>query len=1061
MRAEETELPRLGAGRITILALLFFISGACGLVYEVVWSKRLELIFGSTTYSIGVVLAAYMAGLGVGAWALGRLADRPGHPMRRYALLEIAIGVYGLAAPFLLDGVEWIYVALGGAGGLWLKATLGFLTVLPATLLMGGTLPVLARPLVRERAHVQRAVGMLYGINTLGAVAGAALAGLVLVSWLGMDVASRATGLVNIALGVLVLVAAKNLVPAVEEPAAEAVGADEVAHEGGGRRWVTIAAATTFGCGAVALAMEVAWTRALTLAFGATEHAFTIVLAATLLGIGLGSLVAIPLRRLGSPLEALCRALVLLVAASCVFLYQYERLPALIFSAAQPRYLYYEQLLALFFGASTLALLPATLALGIAFPLSVQLGAQAAERTGRSVGRLYLANTAGAILGSLAGSFLLVPWIGAQGVVRLGTVLASAGLLALVFAGKSWAGWRVGQVLRLGATGLVFLVLSLVAPRWDTRLLDLDPVRKISNVDRQPGSFRHHLRRAGPRQIYAREGLNAYVTVRSDGRNTTLALGGKVDASNVEDMPTQILLGTVPFLAKPDASRVLVVGAGSGVTLRVAHEFPLVTQLDLVEIEEAVIEAARLHFTDVNHGVLEEQGVNIIYEDARTFLIASPGEPYDVIISEPTNPSIAGVANLFTLEHYENARERLTEDGVYLQWIQLYEADDWMGRSMLRTFLEAFPYADAWASEGPDVLMLGSNQPLQYDRGSISSLVESNPGLSRDLQRYLDHQTADDLLSRHLLGRDQLMPLVSGGTVLRDRVPILAGHAARVRYDALRAQVLMDEIMKTSLDRARLCPPNTVGAPGNTALRTAAARHLVRVLPQWARYAVGQLEDPTAFLIRARTESTTELSEMVGLLNRGLKLAPNDPELLIALAEAYAAGGQPSQVGLTLRKIRPEQRNARYYLVRAHILSAQDPNRVAALRASFESLEPRDLEFVDVLLSLTVQSAIRQPDALVLLRELADAEPDDRAKSMALASALYQRGSFEESQRVVEDLMDRNDLYYFQPARMLQLEAAAAQEGVEVRGLIQGLIRDYPDFAMQTEFTRFIRMLRE
>lgn len=1065
--------PELQVSRVAVMALLFFCSGATGLVYEVAWSKRLELTFGSSSHSIGIVLAAYMAGLGLGAWLLGRWADRPGSPARRYALLEAGVGCCALLAPWLLDAMDALYVALGGAGGLFTKGLLGLVTILPATLLMGGTLPVLARSLVDRGGDTQRAVGLLYGFNTLGAVVGTLLSGLWLLHTLGMDHTSRIVGLINLTLAGAALLLGPRLAPDVGPAAARApLGSSPDGPEARARRG-QLALWATFGCGLVALALEVAWTRALGLAFGSTGHGFTIMLAATLLGIGLGSLLAARVSQdERTPLRGLVVALLVLAAANFLFLSLYELLPRFFFVLAQTRYLYYEQLLLVLFVVATAALLPATTALGVAFPCCTQLGTPAAGEAGERVGRIYLANTLGAIAGSLLGAFAFVSWLGTEGTIRAGACASGLGAAWLAWEARRTGGWTQERARALAALGGALAAAALLPPLmgtgWDPSSLDLAPTRLLAQpVPAQPGSYENAFHHGGSKLLYRRDGLNAYVSVRYTGRATSLMLGGKADASTLGDMSTQLLCGVLPFLAHPQAKRTLVIGAGSGVTVRVVSDFPSVERLDLIEIEPAVVEAARLHFGSVNDGALDRPEVRIVYEDARSFLLcADERQPWDVIVAEPTNPWIAGVANMFTLEHYRNAARVLAEDGVYLQWVQLYESDEWMARSMLRTVCQAFEHVDLfWANPG-DLLLLASKRPLRYDLAAIRQVVSANPGLMRDLWPRMHARAPDELLARYLMPGTVLAQLVQGGEVLHDRYPRLEAGAARARYESFSANALQRQLWEAHLRLPELTPALTgPERPDPIALRVAFGRQLAELsLDGHLHDLLSGVDHPEALAMLAHLEPDPD-RHAAALLD-ALARHPGSPELLLELALMHVQRGQLDQARLRLAELSllPGPRRALYYLLRGAVLD-RDRREGAeeAVRLAEEGLAvlmPRETE-MDLrrqLLSQIADCAPRAPRAVEVLSDYVRARGGDDEGGLSLARALLAVNRPADALDVLARMEDPEagmSMGWVVSVRLLRLHALQLlRDEPAWREELRRFLRDFPGEAVRPEVIR-------
>src|SRR5437867_2938569 len=662
-------------------SLLFLLSGATGLVYELLWVRLLYQAFGSTVQSVTTVVAAYMGGLGLGAWLLGRWADRHARPAALYGGLEIAIGVFGLVSPLVLSLAHRVYVAaagawqLSGAASVALRFGLAALALLVPTTLMGGTLPVLTRAFMgADRAALQPSLGRLYGLNTLGAVLGTALAGFFLIEYVGIRASLWGTALVNLSIGVVAL--------RLPDPRGEARGesADRGREPGEApahalqRVALLLLALTAFA----SLLDEIAWTRVLVMIVGGSTYAFTLVLLVFLLGIGVGS--AVVARRSAPAPEAAADVALAqgVTAAGAAALFVVFGLP--------PRYIIAvfqaqslgatERLLAMGFGVGAVVLIPA-LGMGMTFPLLTDVVALRDVARGSDVGRAYALNTLGSIAGAVLTGFVLVATLGTDRTLRIGVAInACAALtLAVLVARRVAEGSEQHHRLRLrviGAGGLasVGLAVALAAPRWSTRLIDLGP----SIYARQPmtaGARQDFLEHRGVRQLAYREGWNATVSVWESGTGRTLKVNGKADASDHGDMDTEILLGLAPVAARPGATAALVIGYGSGVTTHVLAAVPGMERVRVVEIEPAVLDMSRF-FLHVNDTVLTRPTVSVVVDDARSALQIDRAR-YDVIVSEPSNPWLAGVATLYTPEFFQIVRARLTEGGVFSQWVQLYQ----------------------------------------------------------------------------------------------------------------------------------------------------------------------------------------------------------------------------------------------------------------------------------------------------------------------------------------------------------------------------------------------------
>src|SRR5881396_1731440 len=704
-------------------SLLFFLSGATGLVYELLWVRVLYQTFGSTIQSVTTVVAAYMGGLGLGAWLLGRRADRHERPAALYGRLEIAIGVFGLASPLVLAVTHHIYVgtaaalALDGAASVALRFALAGVVLLIPTTLMGGTLPVLTRAFTADRAELQHSLGLLYGLNTLGAVVGTALAGFFLIEYVGVRASLWATATINLALGgiALWLSGSRADAPAAAPP--------HPGREPGERpspalrnTALLLLALTAFA----SLLDEIAWTRVLVMIVGGSTYAFTLVLLVFLLGIGIGSAV-VARRRAPASEAAVDTALaqgVTAAGARALFVV-FGLLPRYIIAVFQTQSLgATEQLLAMGFGIGAVVLIPA-LGMGMTFPLLTDLVALRAVARGSDVGRAYALNTLGSIAGAVLTGFLLVATLGTDRTLRIGVAInACAALtLAVLVARRVAEGSEQHHRLRLrviGAGGLasVGLAVALAAPRWSTRLIDLGP----SIYARQPmtaGARQDFIEHRGVRQLAYREGWNATVSVWESGTGRTLKVNGKADASDHGDMDTEILLGLAPVAARPGATAALVIGYGSGVTTHALAAVPGMERVRVVEIEPAVLDMSRF-FLHVNDTVLTRPTVSVVVDDARSALQIDRAR-YDVIVSEPSNPWLAGVATLYTPEFFRIVRDRLTDGGVFSQWVQLYQLPTPVVAGIVRNLAAVFPHVQIWFSSPGDVIVLGSTQPLRYD----------------------------------------------------------------------------------------------------------------------------------------------------------------------------------------------------------------------------------------------------------------------------------------------------------------------------------------------------------
>jgi spermidine synthase len=718
-----------------------FLSGAASLALEVVWTRLLRLVFGSTTLAISTILVAYMLGLGLGGLLGGRVAERLRNGVRTYGWMEIAIALYALVVPAVLGFLPRLDGGLFGVLDFWPAAFVRFAIVLLILLLptvcMGATLPVLVSALVRQPGQIARRVGLLYGVNTLGAVCGVFVATFVFFPTVGLWWTNTLGAILDLIVGALAIAVVAPRVAAsfpLRQPASlpeeGPVSLSLLAKEGPGevrpptaapiasppsppRDLPATVALTSYAIvGFTALSYEVCWTRALSMIVGSSVYAFATMLMAFLSGIALGSILAHRwFDRLERPLPVYGVGLALLGCAALGTFLSFRGLPGLfprLFAALGPSGF---DLVSTGMLVASAAMLAPTLVLGALFPLLVRAVSGAAD-AGRSVGAVYFANTIGSASGAFATGFLLIPWIGLRHTMAVAMALNFAAAALVLATQRQWRGRTPASVA--AGLGLVAVLIGLFPPAWDTAALARGVYRFPADeldVGVAPMPF---LGLPAPEILYYREGINTTVSVHREGGELNLRVNGKVDAGSGRDMATQVLLGQVPLLFGPPASRVLIVGLASGVTAGSAalHD---VQQIDVVELEPAMIEVS--HFFDhINHRPLERANVRVIADDGRA-LLARTQRQYDVIISEPSNPWITGAASLFTREFFRAARGALVPGGRLLQWVQLYGLQPETFATIVAAMRSELPYIYGFIPRAgdPDLLLLGMDEPLRVD----------------------------------------------------------------------------------------------------------------------------------------------------------------------------------------------------------------------------------------------------------------------------------------------------------------------------------------------------------
>ncbi|KAA0249558.1 MAG: hypothetical protein EDX89_23845 [Acidobacteria bacterium] len=766
--------------RLLLLAC-FFVSGGTGLVYEVLWSRHLSLLFGSTTEAVSVVLAVFMTGLGAGAYFLGPRVDRSPSPMRLYALFEAGVGAYALLTGPLLSLVRaaWLGIAsraeLSAAAATGVKGLLAALVLLPPAFLMGGTLPALVRAVSEDVAAARRRVALLYALNTLGAVAGTLAEGFVFLEAFGLWRTMWLTALVNLLIGWVVFrrsVQAEAAAPPDEAREPLLAALRRLATAPGGR----YALLGLVASGAATMAYEIVFLRVLGIVFGVSAQAFTIVLACFLLGLGLGSLAAARLSRVRAARLsdfALSQLLVAIAAlAAHAVLPRATRAIVLLHQWPEPTFgqvLLGKALVAAAF------LLPLAFLAGLGVPLLLEALADEVPRLGRIVGAAYLANTAGTVLGSLLAGFVLVPRLGTEG-----TLEAALGLSAAVAAAGLLRPPRTGRSLALAGASAAALLAALLAPSWPVRLF----LFSDTAIPQGPVATRLEMERratAYPYEALAfREGRNAAVAVGTTQMGRVLLVSGHPDGSDQRDMETQLLLAVVPLAVHPRPGNVLVVGFGTGVTAGAVARAPGVDRVTTVEIERAVLDVAPF-FSHVNGEVLSSPKLRVVVDDARSHVL-STRQKYDLVVSEPSNPWRAGVASLFTREFFEGVKGTLAPGGVLAQWVQLYFLEPESLRMILRTLGDVFPEVEVWMLDGLNVVVLASERPLTVDRARLEAVAG---GTFRDeLRKHAWVDSPDALLARRLLGTKEARAFAGDGERHTDDLPLLEFAAGRGFYRA-------------------------------------------------------------------------------------------------------------------------------------------------------------------------------------------------------------------------------------------------------------------------------------
>jgi predicted membrane-bound spermidine synthase/tetratricopeptide (TPR) repeat protein len=784
----------------------FFFSGAAGLVYQVVWTRMLTQIFGNTTYAIATVLSAFMAGLAIGSYLFGKIADRGKNDFLLYGLLEAGVGIYGFAVPWLFVLAQKAYGPIFGLNESYpflfnlVLFFLSFVLLVFPTLLMGATLPVLSRFYVRSFSQFGRRVGDLYATNTTGAVIGCAAAGFFLIPTFGMRTTVYVAAGLNLIIAALILIVdlLRDKKP-LEFTTASAGEIPETPVTDNSPPWLGWVVLVSFGLsGFASLVYENAWTRALTLVIGSSIYSFTTMLVTFLIGLALGGFIYARFFGQREPRLSsfgLIEMWVGLAALATIPLF--ERLPLIFvrllhgFGDTFTVFLYLQIFL------SALVMFLPTVLLGMTFPLVARLFTQSLYRVGSGVGSSYAANTVGAVLGAFAGGFILIPTIGVQNAIIFAVVMNL--LIGCVLVASDP---RLTPLPR-AMLGVAVLILAVLVPfkvqRWDQHILTSGVTIYNERYESLPSDSLRIEEMKRDDILFYREGLTTTVSVHQISGSDYIYFksNGKIDGS-YGDALSQLMTSYIPMLLHPKAEQALTIGLGSGHSAKALATFDSVKEIEVIEIEPAMIEASKyfdrtsvevekfpdgVSFPDTPNGriwyddqkkrlfykgvmeddersrlmslsedkefrgavdrlyrnarhsrhssVLEDKRVRVIPTDGRNYILATP-KYYDIITAEPSNPWIAGIANLYTREFYQVIKSKIKDDGIFAQWFHNYSMSPDDFRMVFRTFAEAFPHVSLWSMKESDFLLIGSKQEHPFDYAVVKKIYDNNPMLRSD-----------------------------------------------------------------------------------------------------------------------------------------------------------------------------------------------------------------------------------------------------------------------------------------------------------------------------------------
>jgi spermidine synthase len=756
--------------RKTIFLFLFFISGACGLIYEIVWSRLLVFVFGGTTFAITTILTCFMGGLALGSFIAGHYNKSIKNPGLIYGILELCVGLFSLIVPFLLDLAIPAYrmiINLTGESFIILtisKVMVSITILIIPTTCMGATLPILAKDFVKQREKIGSNIGKLYGFNTIGAVLGCVGAGFFLLPRLGLQGSIWLAASLNIIAGMIAVLLSKTDNILEKSISVKMERPEKKNREKYSQYKISInnyLLLILYGLsGFSAMAFQVSWTRTLILSFGSSTYAFSTIVTCFIFGLAAGSfIISIWIDKIKNPLGIAGILEAVIGLSALIIVPMFGEMPEIVrriseLQGANFANVLFIEILYVF----CLLILP-TICMGALMPLICRIYNTRSNLPGKSVGNVYAANTAGTIIGAFVTGFILIPnkSIGMQNTIIIVSALCIAIGTILILNEKKWR--RSIVIIIVSIFWILGIAIGNGVKPWSKKIMVSGPFLGIEKEDYDV--------------LYYREGIDATVAVTSPkgakGILRALRINGKPDASNEwGDMITQNLLAHIPLLLKPESKEICVIGLGSGVTTGSALAYP-VDKVDIVEISAAVIEAANF-FNNSNNHALRDPRVNMYVTDARNFLLLKENK-YDLIISEPSNPWMSGVANLYTKEFFEIVCNSLNQGGLHCQWIHSYsmKSDDFA--AILRTMSEVFKYVQLWELMSTDFLILGSDEQISIDVESMYLSFLREP--VSEILTYININDPMQMANYYVADIEHMIPWIDDKKILNDNFPYL------------------------------------------------------------------------------------------------------------------------------------------------------------------------------------------------------------------------------------------------------------------------------------------------
>src|SRR3990167_8103717 len=771
-----------------LILLIFFLSGASGLIYEIVWTRLLSLVFGVSSFAISTVLTVFMAGLGIGGYTFGKLIDKRGNPLKVYALLEILIGLYAILLPNIFSLTEWLYIklhVLTGGSFLLLSAErflISFFILIFPTTMMGGTLPVISRFLIKSENRIGVDTGVIYSLNTFGAVAGCIITGFYLIEVIGVTQSLYLAAVLNLIAGGGAYVISQK--PEARSQKSELKAKDlKIVNLQSSIFNIQSLILLAFGfSGMAALSYEVLCTRVLILILDNTIYAFSIILVTFLFGIAGGSLIYSQISNLTThsrrcpeisniTLFAVFQILIGLMGFLSLLLFANHN-----FIASQLNNFiswtsqfvgighWQGKMFATFLMAFLIMIIP-TLLMGASFPVVAQTLKFEMKDIGKGIGKVYLINTIGAIIGSFSAGFILLPLIGIQkSIIWTGAIPLLFGIILIYMSKRSIARYFIS---------ILSITISVIIIIFIFRMGDIPKLISVGKTDK------------GNEILYYKEGIAGTVLVSSQETDLTpfrkpvkrLWINGDPIAGEFRGaLQLERLQAHLPLLFHPDPKEALIICFGTGSTAGAVSDHN-VNEIYAIDILKEVFNSGE-YFSEGNRNVLNDGRFRMIIEDGRNFLLTTD-KRFDLITSEPPPPSNAGIVNLYSREYYMLCKSRLKEGGMVSHWIPLHHLSEDDFKMLVSTFVSVFPHSTMWFTKW-DAIMIGSNEKLSIDFEKLKERF-NNKKIYESLKE-IGISNPFQLLSTFMIDEDGLHKFVENIPVVADNNPYVEFTAPRIHH---------------------------------------------------------------------------------------------------------------------------------------------------------------------------------------------------------------------------------------------------------------------------------------